>query len=517
MPSRVARVIRPALLAAATVFLAAPATAAGQQSFPRSFEWGVATSGFQSEAGGTPSNADRRSDWWVWTHDRANVEAGRVTPDRVERGPGHWRVWRRDLDLAAGLGSDVFRLGIEWSRIFPRSTARARSLRALDRVADRSALRHYRRVLRGIRARGMRPYVTLSHFTLPTWVHDPIAARDALARVGPDDSLPSWPEPRGWLDTVTAREFGKYAEYLAWKLGGLVDMWTPINEPLVVASSGYVNISGVLAGNFPPGALSFPAAVRSVLGMARANAVAYDAVKRRDPRAQVGLVQNLVAFTPADPGSEADVAAARNADQLFNRLFIDAAVHGIVDEDVDGRVDPGERWEVFRGKADFIGVNYYFRGRVSALGQPVTRHVPLLDFVYSTFYRTPQDPDAPPCPTLCTEFGTEVHPEGLRDVLATAGSYGLPVYVTENGLADADDDLRERYVVDHLRVLRSAMRDGLARVRGYLYWSLVDNFEWAHGFAPRFGLYSFDPVTLRRTPRPSVAAIRRIFRTGRIP
>jgi beta-galactosidase len=313
------------------------------------------------------------------------------------------------------------------------------------------------------------------------------------------------------------REFGKYARYLAAKLGPLVDMWTPINEPMVVAASGYVNVGGVVAGNFPPGALNFDAAIRSVRTMVRANAAAYEAVKGQDRDARVGLVQNLIAFSPADPSSPADVAAVAHADQLFNRLFIDAAVRGVVDEDADGVVDPGERRPAAAGKADFVGVNYYFRGRVTALGQPVTQRIPLLDFLYATFYRTPEDPDAPPCPTECTEFGTEIHPEGLREALRTADSYDLPVWITENGLADADDDQRERYLVSHLEVLRQAMSDGLARVRGYLHWSLVDNFEWAHGFAPRFGLYAFDPRTLRRTPRPSAALVREVFTTGRLP
>ena len=492
--------------------LAGPAGAA--DPFPRSFLWGVATSGFQSEAGGSPANADRRSDWWVWSRDRDNIRSGRQSGDRIERGPGHWRVWRRDLALADRLGSDVFRLGVEWSRIFPRSTARASTLRQLDRLANRSAVRHYRAVLRGVRARGMRPFVTLQHFTLPTWIHDPIAARDALARAGADDPLPSWPQPRGWLDDETVGEFAKYARYLAWKLGDLVDVWTPINEPVVVAANGYINVPGVLAGNFPPGALSFAGAVESLRTMVRANAAAYDAIKRADRGARVGLVQNLIAFTPADPTSPGDVASARNAHQLYNRLFIDAAVRGIVDDDADGVVDPGEERPQLAGKADFVGVNYYFRGRVTALGRPLTQRIPLLDFAYSVFY---DRPSTPPCPTTCTEFGTEVYPEGFRDALAIAGGYGLPVYITENGLADADDDQRRDYVVSHLEVLRQAMADGVADVRGYLYWSLVDNFEWSDGYAPRFGLYAYDPRTLRRRARPSVALVRGIFRTGRLP
>ena len=505
---------RIALLLTVVAGLLAATPAQAADPFPRSFLWGVATAGFQSEAGGTPANSDRRSDWWVWSHDRDNIEAGRQSGDRVERGPGHWRVWRRDLALADRLGSDVFRLGIEWSRIFPRSTERATTARQVARLANRRAVRHYRRVLRAVRARGMRPFVTLQHFTLPTWVHDPIAARDALGRAGADDPLPSWPEPRGWLDPSIVDEFAKYAGFLAREFGGLVDVWTPINEPVVVAANGYINVPGVFAGNFPPGALSFAGAIEALRTMVRANAAAYDALKRFDRGARVGLVQNLIAFTPADPTSPADVASARNAHQLYNRLFIDAAVRGVVDDDADGVVDAGEEHPELAGKADFVGVNYYFRGRVTSLGRPLTQRIPLLDFAYSVFY---DRPSAPPCPTTCTEFGTEIYPEGFRDVLAIAGGYGLPVYITENGLADADDDQRRDYVVSHLEVLRQAMTDGVADVRGYLYWSLVDNFEWADGFAPRFGLYAFDPRTLRRRPRPSVALVRQIFRTGRLP
>ena len=499
------------LAALACVLAAGPATAAAAtRDFPRGFGWGVATSGFQTEAGGRPSNADPGSDWWRWTHDPANIAAGRVRPDRVERGPGHWRVWRRDLDLARGLGSRVFRLGIEWSRIFPRSTAaiggdgpptRA-DLRRLDRLADHAALRHYRAVLRGIRSRGMRPFVTLNHYTLPLWVHDPIAVRDGR------------PGPRGWLDRSTVREFRKYAAYLGWRLGDLVDVWTPLNEPMVVAAFGYVNVPGVLAGNFPPGVLDFGGAVDVVLNEVAANAAAYDELKRWDRRARVGVVQQLIAFTPADPA--ADAVAARHADRLFNRLFLDAAVRGIVDADVDGVVDPGERRPALAGKADFIGLNYYFRGRATALGAPVDARVPLLDFLYSAFYRTPSHPERPPCPTTCTAFGTEVYPQGFRQVLRTTGRYGLPVYVTENGLAGPDDE-RRAYIRDHLRALRASMRAGDVRVRGYLYWSLVDNFEWADGYAPRFGLYGYDADTLRRRARPSVRLVRRVFRTGRLP
>jgi beta-galactosidase len=503
------------LLLAPTLALAAATAspAATPRTFPRGFLWGTAVAGFQAEMGGQPTNADPGSDWWAWTHDAANVSARRVSGDLPERGPGEWNVYRRDIALAArALHAGALRLSVEWSRVFPRSTAAVRvgrritrrDLLRLDRLADGGAVRHYRRVLAAIRRVGMAPFVTVNHFALPLWIHDPIAARDAFAGVGPEDPPPTG-FAGGWLERATVSEFRKYAAYLGWKLGDLVDLWAPINEPLVVVQAGYAG------GNFPPGVSSFAGAARVLRNLERANAAAYDALKAEDRHARVGLVQSMVAFTPANPGSALDVRGARHADYLFNRLFVNAAVRGDVDADADGRLAGSERHRHGR-KADFVGVNYYLRGRVLGLGAPLSRAIPILDFIPQTSYSPPTR-----CPTTCTELHWEIYPEGLRAVLELAGSYHLPVYVTENGIADADDDQRPAYLREHLRVLRRAMADGVADVRGYFHWSLVDNFEWASGYAPKFGLYSFDPVTLRRTPRPSARLFARVARTNRVP
>jgi beta-galactosidase len=296
-----------------------------------------------------------------------------------------------------------------------------------------------------------------------------------------------------------------------------VKLWVTINEPMVVAVNGYVNVAGAFAGWFPPGVYSFPGAVRVVRNLAKANALAYDAVHSRDRHARVGPVQNMIAFTAADPASAADRRGARHADYVFNRVFLNAAVRGFDDRDVDGRIEAGERRADLRGRADFIGVNYYFRSRVTGLPAPASSTVALFDFLPSQTYRHAQAPSAPRCPTTCTEFGAEIYPAGFRTVLREAGAYRLPVYVTENGLADSDDDQRSRYLVDHLRVLRGVLRAGLARVEGYFGWSLVDNFEWAAGYYPRFGFFSFDPQTLARSERPSGRLFRRIARFGSLP
>ncbi len=518
------RSLRAAAAALLALLVLVPAAHA-EQRFPRGFLWGTATAGFQVEAGGRPANADRASDWWAWTTDPGLIAEGVVSGDRVDRGPGQWRVWPRDLDLAAGaLGNNAIRLGIEWSRIFPRSTAGVRvgagrpgpaTLRRLDRLADPRAVRHYRSVLRGARARGLRVMLTLNHYTLPRWAHDPVGVRRAFAGRGPDDPLPADLPPAGWLDRSLVTQFRTFAAYAAHRFGDLVDLWATVNEPLVQVSQGYTSIPGV-TGSKPPGVLSYAAAIAAVQHLALANAAAYDAIHAARARARVGFVHNLLDWRPADPASADDRRAAGNADRIYNRLFLDAAMRGIYDRDADGVVDPGEREPRLAGKADFIGVNHYSPARARALPAPVSARVPLFDFVPQIAYRGNGNPQGPPCPATCTDFGWEVDPEGMRNVLRLAGEYDRPVYVTENGLDDADDAQRAAYLTGYLRAVHRAIADGVD-VRGYFHWTLVDNFEWSEGFAPRFGLFAFDPVTLERRARPSARLYARIARRNAVP
>ncbi len=506
-------------LALLTLALAVALPAGAQaRDFPRNFLWGTAISAFQTEAGGRPANADRRSDWWVWSHDADNIAAERVSGDRVERGPGHWSRYRSDALLARRrLGANAFRMSIEWSRVFPRSTAGARTPRQLDRLANRAAVRHYARELRALRRRGLEPVLTLNHFTLPTWLHDPIAVRDAFAGVDPDAPPPEV-ERGGWLDPATVREFGKFAAWAAWRFRRQVDLWVTVNEPMVVAVSGYVNLPGVFAAWFPPGVFSYTAAVRAVRNLARANAVAYDAVHRHDRRARVGPVHNMIAFTPSDPASALDRRGAEHADYIFNRVYLNAVVRGIDDADVDGVVDPGERRAGLRGRADFIGLNYYFRSRVTGLPASASTTVPLFDFLPNNVYSHPARPAAgPPCPSTCTEFGWEIYPQGFRDVLRTVGSYRRPVYVTENGLADADDDQRAAYLTDHLA--RAARRDAGGRGQGPRLLRLVAGGQLRVGrrLLPALRVLLLQPRHAGAPRAPERRVFRRIARSGNLP
>ncbi len=519
------------IVSLAVVIAARPADAA----FPLGFRWGTAIAGFQTEMGGDPSHRDPNTDWWVWVHDTDNISNGRVSGDEPENGPAFYDKYRRQIrhDARAGLRSNAFRLSIEWSRIFPVSTASVDAsggitvgvLQQLDALANQAEVAHYRKVLKTVRAAHLTAFVTVNHFTLPTWIHDAVAARNAFMVSDPNGAPPSGFGPAGWLDPATLGEFTKYAAYLAWRFGDLVDVWTPINEPVVVAVSGYLNIPKVFGGNFPPGAFSFTGTLEVVLNLVSAHVAAYDAIKAWDTidadgdgvAASVGLVQNLIAWHPQNPDSPLDVRGAEHADYLYNRVFLNATLHGDVDANANGTIDAGEHHPELVGKADFVGVNYYFRATVQGLPVSITPVIPLFDFVPTFSYQTAHNPNGSACPSECSDFGWEIYPAGLREVLTTVGTYGLPVYITENGIADADDNQRTAYLIRHLDVLEHVITDGVADVRGYFHWALMDNFEWASGYYPMFGLYGVDPSKHRLVARPSAGYFKRIAKGNAIP
>ena len=524
---------RTSLLVGALCAVVAGRAAADELRFPAGFLWGTAIAGFQSDMGfGAPN--DEGTDWWVWVRDPQNLAAGRVSGDLPEAGPGFWRFYQRDAKLVRSrLHGNAFRMGIEWSRIFPTSTAGVDAsggitpavLAQLDALADQTAVAHYREVFATLRKKRLVPFVTLNHFTLPLWLHDPIEVRDAFAAVDPiTGAIPPGISRGGWLDPAIVDEFTKFAAYAGWKFGDLVDFWATLNEPVVVIVSGFVNAAGV-GGNFPPGVFNFNAVLQTLGNLVTAHARGYDALHAWDTQdadgdgiaAQVGVVHNMVAFHPTDPTSANDVAGAAHADYLFNRVFPTAVTTGRFDANLDGdTADPGEVRPDLAGRADFLGVNYYLRATATGLGASVTPLVPLFDFLPVISYQTPHNPSAPPCPSSCSDFGSEIYPAGLREVLTFAGTLGVPVYITENGIADAADTKRAKYLYDHLATLQGAIADGVADVRGYFHWSLTDNFEWASGYYPKFGAFSYDSVTDRRKRRAGTKPLRKIARANAI-
>ncbi len=288
--------------------------------------------------------------------------------------------------------------------------------------------------------------------------------------------------------------------------------------------SGFLNVPGV-GGNFPPGVLSFPALLQVIPNLVTAHARGYDALHAWDTEdadrdgtaVRAGVVHNMVAFHPTNPALAADVAGAMHADYLFNRVYPIAVTSGRFDANLDGDTDdPGEVRPDLAGRADFLGVNYYLRATATGLGFAVTPLLPLFDFFPVQAYESPIRPGPPACPSTCTDFGWEIYPQGLREVLTFAGTLGVPIYITENGLADAGDTRRGQYLYDHLATLQGTIADGVADVRGYFHWSLTDNYEWSSGYVPKFGAFTFDPGSGKRKLRKGARVLRSVAQANAI-
>ncbi|MEM2609484.1 MAG: beta-galactosidase BgaS [Candidatus Bathyarchaeia archaeon] len=494
------------------------------------FLWGVSASGFQFEMG-DPSGkgVDANTDWFVWVHDAENIRRGIVSGDLPENGVDYWHLYAKDHELARWLGLNAYRIGLEWSRIFPKSTAAVgvgvegasdgnianisiddKAIEKLEGLADNDALNHYRLIIEDLRARGFKVFVCLNHFTLPLWIHNPIIARATRLRKG----------PRGWLDEAAVVEFVKYAAYVAWRLGDLVDYWATFNEPMAVCEAGYM----LSESGFPPGVRSFKAVKRAARNLAVAHARAYDAIKRFDTvradsdspaPAWVGLIHNVIPAQPFNANERLDVDAARFMDCLHNQFFPRAAVEGWLDGNFNGVREKSEVKAYLGQRLDWLGVNYYtrfvIRGKRSFLARLFAGIPAVPDIVPDYgFGCQPNSLSAAGNPT--SDMGWEIYPEGLLEALKAMAKYGKPLYVTENGLADAEDKLRPKFLEDHAKVLEKAIKEEKLDVRGYFHWALTDNYEWAKGFKMKFGLYAVNPQTKKRTARKSTKTYQRIIK-----
>jgi beta-glucosidase len=395
------------------------------------------------------------NDWWAFEQRPGAIRNGH----RVGSACDWWRNAEADFDRMAELAQNAHRLSVEWSRLEPEE----------GRVDD-GAVRRYRQMLQGLRDRGIAPLLTLHHFTLPLWV----------ARSG------GWENPRivAWM--------GRYARWCAGWFGDLVEDWIPINEPNLVVVLGY------LLGRHPPGIRNPLRARRVVPHLLRAHAAAYRAIHAEHPAARVGTAHHLRLLEPARPHSLLDRAVAAAHSQFVNWMWLDVLAWG------EGRSALWSgRVEECAGTMDFVGINYYTADRIrAALGSPGTGCGRVV---------------RPPGVALSDGGYGELRPDGLRWALAEAWRrYGLPLCVTENGLPDEDDDQRPGFLLDHVEAVRRAQRAGIP-VWGYYHWSLVDNFEWAEGWTLKFGLIAVDPVTQRRTERPSARLYREICRGSVLP
>ncbi len=421
--------------------------------FPPGFLWGTCTSAHQVEG------ENDNNQWWAWEQ-----VPGRVWHDQRSGAACKW--WTRaeeDLATAAMWGQNAHRLSIEWSRIEPREGEFAAA-----------PVERYRRLLGRMRELGIEPMVTLHHYTHPLWLE----------------------AQGGWLNPETVGRFERFAEYAAHSLGDLVRLWCTVNEPVLFAMFGYRD------GIWPPGQHSLLASLRVLRNLLLGHAAAYHAVHRARPGAQVGLVAHIHLLDPANPASRLDRAATWPLNYLANELQLRAIA--------DGRLAfpltlGGRRVPALAGTSDFIGLNHYTRELVAF---DARRPGDLFARRFSVPGAERNDPG------WHDHFG-DIYPEGLYRCLMAYARFGKPLYVTENGWADAADSRRPRALVAHLAQMWRAIADG-APVRGYYHWSLVDNFEWAEGWSARFGLIEVDPETQARRPRPSAQLYAKIARANAI-
>jgi beta-glucosidase len=431
----------------------------GMIEFPRDFLWGAATSAYQVE--GSPlADGAGPSIWHRFSH----------TPDRVHDGEtadvacDHYRRYADDVALMRTLGLNAYRFSVSWSRVMPRGSG----------AVNPAGIDFYDRLVDALLANGIEPMLTLYHWDLP-------AALDDLG---------------GWLNPEVAKWFAEYAAVMFRKLDDRVKLWTTLNEPWVSTDGGYLH------GVHAPGHRSpFEAPIASHrLLLAHAEAVrAY----RAEGRHRIGLVVNLEPKYAASDDAE-DRAATVRADAYMNRQYLDPVFLGQYPEElaeVFGEAWP--RWPAddfarIRQPIDFLGINYYTRS--------VTRSDPRVWPLRAA--------PVPQKRATHTETGWEVFAPALTRVLTWVKErYGNPpVYITENGAAffdppslDGDrvaDPLRVDYLRKHLAAVHAALAHGVD-VRGYFVWSLLDNFEWTHGYSKRFGIVHVDFETQTRTPKDS--------------
>lgn len=398
------------------------------------------------------------NNWYAFEQEPGRIFRGQRSGNACE-----WWTGRAEEDVArmAALGTNAHRLSIEWSRIEPEPGS-----------WSSDAVQRYREILMAMREAGIAPMVTLYHFTHPLWLE----------------------EAGGWLNDASPEWFEGFVRGAVRDLGDLCDTWCTVNEPNVFSAQGYFN------GRFPPGHEDMGEYFRALLNLLLAHARAYRAIHEIQPQARVGLAKHMIAWHPRHPRNPVGRKVTRTLDAMFNGITLGALRTG------SWRPLLGRRSTVdgLQGTLDWIGLNYYQRYdagfSLAALGS--------LGIDYSAREGRPKGPEG---------WG-ELYPDGLLEALQRfSNTFSLPIYITENGVPDETDQVRPGFILRHLHRTWQAIQAG-CDVRGYFFWSLMDNFEWAEGFDPRFrfGLFGVDFATQERTLRRSGEMYRSIAEAGAI-
>ena len=378
------------------------------------------------------------NNWWKW-------EQEGHTHDKSGLACDWWSGrWEEDFDRAAEAGQNAHRLSVEWSRIQP----------APDRW-DEAALEQYRSMLRGLRDRNMTAMVTLHHFTDPLW----------LCEMG------------GWEEKTVVPLFEKFVRKTVEALKEYCSLWCTINEPNVYALEGYVD------RKFPPGRSNFFRVFRVEANLLRGHAAAYRAIHSIQPEARVGFAHHHRPMAPRHPWFPLDVLERNIHFNTINMAFPSGILTGVMRTPLGNTRIPEAK-----GTQDFFGLNYYSMDTVAFdLRQPG-------ELFGHRYYPKGSD---------IAEGGMNANlPEGIFHSIKWARQFNVPILITENGIEDAKDTLRPRYMAGHIHQVWRAVNFNWP-VRGYFWWTLVENFEWERGWTQRFGLWELDVETRTCCKRPS--------------
>ncbi|NKZ08077.1 GH1 family beta-glucosidase [Actinomadura latina] len=419
---------------------------------PDGFRWGVATAAYQIE-GAVDEDGRGPSTWDTFAHTPGRVRDGHTGDIACD----HYHRWPEDVALMSGLGVGSYRFSIAWPRVQPSGNG----------PVNAKGLDFYERLVDGLLAAGIAPAATLYHWDLPQPLED----------------------AGGWMERDTAYRFAEFSYLVAERLADRVDMWITLNEPVVVMAYGYA------FGVYAPGRALMMDALPTAHHQLLAHGLSVNALRSRGARA-VGLTNH---YSPAWAASPGDQPAADAFDAFMNRLFTDPVLLGRYPALIgDAPYIRSEDLTVIASPIDFLGVNYYHPTRVANASEG-----PLpFDIVDITEYPT-------------TGMGWPIVPDAFLSLLRTLDTrYDLPpLYITENGCSFqdeigpdgvVDDSSRIEFLDAHIKAMRTAIDEGID-IRGYYAWSLLDNFEWAEGYHPRFGLVHVDYETQKRTPKKSYA------------
>ena len=424
-----------------------------RHDFGPNFTFGVATASYQIE-GASKEGGRGPSIWDTFSATPGNVRNG----DTGAVADDHYNRWPADLDLIRDGGFDAYRFSIAWPRLIPEGTG----------AVNQQGIDFYDRLIDGMLERGIKPFMTLYHWDLPSALQD----------------------KGGWMNRDIAGWFADYAALCAQHYGDRVQAVATINEPWCVAFlSHYLGVHA-------PGYRDMRAAARAMHHVLLAHGTAVQALRANGAK-NIGIVTNLQKCEPLS-GSAADAEATELFDGIFNGWYLGGLYKGQYPARVVKMFEPylPEGFErdmpVVSVPLDWAGINYYSRSLIAAdPGSPTG-----FKQIDGTLEKT--------------DIGWEIYPQGLTDLLVRVSNdyTKVPIYITENGMAevDGDDDPRRvRYYEDHLKAVLAARAAG-ADVRGYFAWSLMDNFEWAEGYSKRFGIVGVDYETQERKPRSSYRA-----------